>query len=104
MARAKMMTRSERGSLLVRMRVRRYLELSERFVQLRAAEERLSRIQQHMHNELSAPAEWKVRCNAHRAVEMAQKCLEVERLGLGYQVVEAGRLLPFKEWQQARIK
>jgi hypothetical protein len=87
------------------MRVRRYLSFLERFARVRAAKEQLCRIEQHiLNNELSDPAEWEVRRDAHRAVEVAEKCLGVEQMGLGYQVVEAGRALPFEEWQQARAK
>lgn len=91
------------GPRLTRMRVRRYSRLLERLARVRAAREKLSRIEQHVRdNELSNAAEWEVRRDACWAVEAAEKCLGADEMDLGDQVVEAGRALPFAEWQQAR--
>jgi hypothetical protein len=91
------------GPRLIRARTRRYLKLCEDLLQVRELVEKLFRVERHiLDNELAN--QWGARRDACRAAEIARKRLELERMDLSYQRIEAGRALPFAEWQHARAE
>ena len=70
---------------------------------MRELVKKLFRVERHiLDNELTD--QWEARRDACRAAEIARKCLEIERMDLSYQKVEAGRALPFAEWQHAKAE